>query len=54
MRILTERDGFPALPPCDIGFIRAKHARSQIHDALECHILTRLGNLSQPAVEAAE
>jgi DNA-binding transcriptional LysR family regulator len=54
MRILTERDGFPALPPCDIGFIRAKHARSPIHDALAHHITTRIGNLSVPVVEAAE
>ena len=54
MRILTERDGFPALPPCDIGFIRARHARSPIHDALAHHIATRIGNLSVPAAEAAE
>jgi len=54
MRILTERDGFPALPPCDIGFIRAKHARSPIHDALAHHIATRIGNLSTALPAAAE
>lgn len=54
MRILTERDGFPALPPCDIGFIRAKHAKSAIHDALAHHIVTRIGNLETPISEAAE
>ncbi|MEJ8571055.1 LysR substrate-binding domain-containing protein [Microbaculum marinum] len=55
MRVLTERDGYPALPPCDIGFLRARHARSAIHDALAHHIVTRIGNLS-PAVlaDAAE
>ncbi len=54
MRILTERDGFPALPPCDIGFIRARHARSAIHDALTHHIVSRIGNLSAAMSEAAE
>lgn len=54
MRILTERDGFPALPPCEIGFIRAKHARSASHDALAHHIETRLGNLSTALADAAE
>jgi len=54
MRILTERDGFPALPPCDIGFLRAKHAKSAIHDALAHHIVTRIGNLTAPMTEAAE
>jgi len=54
MRVLTQREGFPALPPCDIGLIRAKHARSPIHDALAQHIVTRIGNLSEPMIEAAE
>jgi DNA-binding transcriptional LysR family regulator len=54
MRILTERDGFPALPPCDIGFMRAKHATSTIHDALAHHIVTRIGNLSTVMADAAE
>ena len=54
MRILSGRDGFPALPPCDIGFMRARHARSAIHDALAQHIVTRIGNLQTPVAEAAE
>ena len=54
MRILTERDGFPALPPCDIGMLRAKHARTAIHDALAHHIVTRIGNLAVPVTDAAE
>lgn len=54
MRILTERDGFPQLPPCEIGVIRARHAVSPIHDALAEHIITRIGNLPAPRAEAAE
>ncbi|TCT09972.1 DNA-binding transcriptional LysR family regulator [Tepidamorphus gemmatus] len=54
MRILTERDGFPALPPCDIGFVRARQARSPIHDALAEHIVTRIGNLPSKLPDAAE
>lgn len=54
MRILTDRDGFPGLPPCDIGFLRARHARSAIHDALAEHIVTRIGNLRTALSDAAE
>jgi DNA-binding transcriptional LysR family regulator len=55
LRILTERDRFPPLPPCDISLIRAKHASSPIHEALANHIVSRIGNLPGPArLEAAE
>lgn len=56
LRILTEKDGFPALPPCDIGLLRTRHATSPIHDALANHIVTRLANLPAAVapLEAAE
>jgi len=39
MRILTERDGFPALPDYALAMRRAKGATSCIHDRLEDHIV---------------
>ncbi|ESR24946.1 LysR family transcriptional regulator [Lutibaculum baratangense] len=54
MRILDERDGFPPLPPCEIGMLRARHATSAIHDALADHIVSRIGNLPAARLEAAE
>lgn len=54
LRILTGRDGFPALPPCRISLIRARHATSPIHEALASHIVSRIGNLPEAAPEAAE
>ena len=52
MRILKPEDGFPALPPCDIAYVRARQAKQPVHDALVGHIVSRLGNL--PAALAAE
>jgi len=52
MRILKKADGFPALPLCDIAYLRARQARLPIHDALVGHIVSRLGNL--PTAAAAE
>lgn len=54
MRILSEWHGFPPLPPCEIGIMRARHARSPVHDALAEHIVTRIGNLSVQLPDAAE
>ena len=45
MRVFKSADGFPALPPCDIAYLRARQARLPIHDALVGHIVSRLGNL---------
>jgi len=39
MRILDERDGFPALPDYALAMRRAKGASSCIHDRLEDHII---------------
>ncbi len=39
MRVLTERDGFPALPDYALAVRRAKGATSCIHDRLEDHII---------------
>lgn len=46
LRILEERDGFPALPPVDIALIRAPHAVEPIHDALYDHITAAIGNVT--------
>ncbi len=54
MRILTDKDGFPPLPACEIGLLRARHATSAVHDALAHHIVTRIGNISSVQLEAAE
>jgi DNA-binding transcriptional LysR family regulator len=39
LRILDERDGFPALPSTQIELRRAQNARSPLHDCLEQHIV---------------
>ncbi len=46
MRILTERDGFPPLPLCEIAIMRSWDHSSPLVDALEAHILSSLDNLS--------
>lgn len=45
MRILTERDGFPQLPQCEIAIMRSRHQTSPLVDALEAHIISSLDNL---------
>ncbi|MCB1479388.1 MAG: LysR substrate-binding domain-containing protein [Tepidamorphaceae bacterium] len=45
VRVLTQADGFPPLPVCEIGMIRAKHATHAVHNALAEHIERRLNNL---------
>ena len=52
VRVLTQADGFPALPVCEIAMIRAKHANQAVHNALAEHIERRLNNLL-PAEQVA-
>ena len=53
MRVLSEADGFPRLPTCEIGLIRSCHRpASAIVDKLAEHIVTSLDNLSVPAAAA--
>jgi len=51
LRILTERDGFPALPDYALAMRRSECATSCIHDRLEDHILKCFRH--GPPVEAA-
>ena len=54
MRVLGEAEGFPHLPPCEIGLVRSwNRPASPIVDALAEHIVSSLDNLSVPAVAAA-
>jgi DNA-binding transcriptional LysR family regulator len=45
MRILGPSDGFPALPSCKIGLIRARSEENPLADALGFHIKQSLDNL---------
>jgi len=45
MRILGPSDGFPALPSCKIGLIRARREENPLADALGFHIKQSLDNL---------
>jgi DNA-binding transcriptional LysR family regulator len=50
-RVLTERDGFPPLPICEIGLMRSWHRPSSpIVDKLAEHIVLSLENHSTPTV----
>ncbi len=53
MRVLTERDGFPALGAFDIGLIRKPGRQSSAVEALARHVTESLANLN-PAMMAAE
>ncbi len=53
MRILTPADGYPDLPPCQIGLLRTPHESTAITEALAEHIISSLENLSE-AQQAAE
>lgn len=48
MRVLTERDGFPALPYCEIGLLRGKREKSDVTEALGSHIRTSLNAMPAP------
>ena len=53
MRVLSEADGFPRLPSCEIGIIRSWNRQpSPVIDKLAEHIVSSLDNLSVPAVAA--
>jgi len=53
MRVLSEAEGFPRLPSCEIGIIRSwNQATSAVVDKLAEHIVSSLDNLSVPAVAA--
>jgi len=53
MRVLSEAEGFPRLPSCEIGMIRSwNRPVSAIVDKLAEHIVSSLDNLSRPAVAA--
>jgi DNA-binding transcriptional LysR family regulator len=53
MRVLGEADGFPRLPPVDIGLLRGR-AANPVAEALAGHIVSSLDNLSSDIGRAAE
>lgn len=53
MRVLGEAEGFPRLPPVDIGLLRGS-ARNPVAEALTGHIVSSLDNLSPSVGRAAE
>ncbi|HZP19560.1 MAG TPA: LysR substrate-binding domain-containing protein [Bauldia sp.] len=54
MRVLSEAEGFPRLPACEIGMIRSwNRPGSPIVDKLAEHIVSSLDNLSVPTARAA-
>ncbi|MFG1185513.1 LysR substrate-binding domain-containing protein [Xanthobacter aminoxidans] len=52
MRVLGAAEGYPPLPPCDIGLLRNRHEPPPLADALAQHIVQGLDNLTE--VDAAE
>ncbi|BAF88964.1 MULTISPECIES: LysR substrate-binding domain-containing protein [Azorhizobium] len=52
MRVLGAAEGFPPLPPCDIGLLRNPHEPSALAEALAHHIIQGLDNLTE--ADAAE
>lgn len=52
MRVLGAADGYPPLPPCDIGLLRNRHEPSPLADALAQHVIQGLDNLNE--AEAAQ
>ncbi|MEI2386337.1 LysR substrate-binding domain-containing protein [Breoghania sp. JC706] len=48
MRVLSDREGFPKLPHCEIAILRSWHQQSRLIDALAEHIVSSLDNLSVP------
>ena len=49
MRVLGEKDGFPALPDCRIGLLRGRSNQPELVDALARHITESLDNISMSA-----
>ncbi|MCB1376893.1 MAG: LysR family transcriptional regulator [Alphaproteobacteria bacterium] len=52
MRILSERDGFPALGSFDIGLVRKPGRSSSAIDALARHVTESLANLNSAMIAA--
>ena len=52
MRVLSDADGFGALPDCKIGIIRGHSARPELVDAIARHISDSLDNISVPMTDA--
>ena len=48
MRVLTERDGFPALPQCEIGLLRGVRPKTSITEALIQHVRQSLDAIAVP------
>lgn len=53
MRVLGEHEGFPRLPPVDIGLLRGR-GKNPVAEALAGHIVSSLDNLSTGFGRAAE
>ncbi|MCO5063342.1 MAG: LysR substrate-binding domain-containing protein [Rhizobiaceae bacterium] len=53
MRVLTEADGFGALPECRIGILRGKSEHPRLVEALAQHITESLDNISVPLPDEA-
>ena len=53
MRVLSDAEGFPRLPMCEIALARSWHDRSPLIDALAGHIVSSLDNLAVPEVAMA-
>jgi DNA-binding transcriptional LysR family regulator len=53
MRVLRPNEGYPALPPVQIGLIRNRHEPTALTEALRTHIVQSLDNLAGQS-EAAE
>ena len=51
MRILTAADGFPSLPPAEIGMIRRAGVPTALMDAITEHIAASLDNISSGSLE---
>lgn len=52
MRVLTEAEGFPRLPDCEIGLIRSWRQNGRVTEALIEHIISSLDNLSVAQLSA--
>jgi DNA-binding transcriptional LysR family regulator len=49
MRVISEAEGFPRLPTCEIGLVRSPARQSAAVDKLAEHIVSALDNFSVPA-----
>lgn len=48
MRVLGARDGFPALPECQIGLMRGMRDKTDVTEALVSHIRRSLNSMASP------